>query len=151
MVDKEKAKRGAPAFGWTPELEEEICNYLANHSDSMMQACEKHPHWPARDSIYQHANDSPSFSDMFLSAKKRQAIVYVDEIFDNIKKCETESANIAKLKIEIDHKRWYASRLVPRLFGDRSQQEEDTAAKDAMIAKLLLDVERLKKEREKDY
>jgi hypothetical protein len=114
---------GKPEFKWTEELESEICEYIATHAHTIKQSCELHPHWPNRDVLYSHIGKVGKFSDMFLDAKRKQVSVYVDDTLDSIRECEPEFVHISKLKIEIDHKRWYAARLCPRLFGDKTQTE----------------------------
>ena|SRR5579863_4488505 len=114
---------GKPEFEWTEELELEICEYISTHAHTIKQSCEFNPHWPSRDTLYSHIGKVGKFSDMFLDAKRKQVSVYVDETMDSIIECQPEFVHISKLKIELDHKRWYASRLCPRLWGDKSAVE----------------------------
>ncbi len=114
---------GKPAFKWSEELELEICDYIATHPHTLKQGCQLHPHWPALDALYSHIAKVGKFGELYLEAKRKQVLVYVDETIDLIRECEPEFVHISKLKIEIDHKRWYAGRLCPRMWGDKLQTE----------------------------
>ena len=114
---------GKPEFKWTEELENEICEYIATHAHTLKQCCDIHPHWPKQDTIYSRIAKISKFADMYVDSKRKQVLIYVEETFDSIRECEPEFVHISKLKIEIDHKRWYAARLCPRLFGDKTQTE----------------------------
>lgn len=127
-------KVGRPT-DYTPALAEEICDAIATHPLSLNKLCEKNPHWPVPRSIYRWLSKYPIFSQMYASAKICQVSPLVEEIIDIAddcskdtiysekgESCDTEWVNRSRLRV--DTRKWFAAKLVPRLYGDNVLAQE---------------------------
>lgn len=124
-----KTKIGRPT-DYTPELAEEICNVIASSSKGITRLCSARDHWPCPDTIFTWLRQHKEFSEQYAQAKRHQVDVLVEDILDiaddasldNVVNdngdigCNTEWINRARLKI--DTRKWLASKLVPRVYGN---------------------------------
>lgn len=129
-----KTKAGRPTQ-YSHNLAKEICSVISTSSKGLAELCKTHPHWPCRDTIYTWISEHEEFSDMYARAKKFQIEVLIDEILeiaddtmqDNI---VTSKGNVIannewinRARLKIDTRKWLASKLAPRLYGDKIQNE----------------------------
>jgi hypothetical protein len=116
-------KTGRPST-YSIEMGKEICDVLSTSSLGIKKLCLANSHWPHPDTIYQWLKNHEEFSDQYARGKKLQVEVLVDEILeiaDDAANDNMIAINSAKLKI--DTRKWIASKLVPRLYGDKIQSE----------------------------
>ena len=66
----------------TPEIMKDICFQLRTSHFMLEELCEKNPHWPCCQSIYEWRIKDPSFGEMFARAKQAQIEVLVARIFN---------------------------------------------------------------------
>jgi len=109
--------------------------YHYKHKSRLKKPCARYPHWPSYNTIYTWLANNNDFRDQYARAKKLQVEVLIDEILEiaddtqhdtiiseNGKKiANNEWINHARLKI--DTRKWLAAKLVPRLYGDKIQNE----------------------------
>lgn len=124
---------------YTQELADEICNTIASSSVGTKKLCKKNPNWPSQDTIFTWLKIRKEFSEQYAQAKRHQVEVLVDEILeiaddssnDTIIKVDEEgnereicnSEWINRSRLRIDTRKWVASKLVPRLYGDKLQYD----------------------------
>ena len=125
-----KSKKGRPT-DYTTELADEICSTIALSSKGIGRLCKDNPSWPTKETIFSWLKTYGDFSDQYARAKRLQIEVLVDEIIeiaddssqDNIINkqgqiiCNNESINRARLRI--DTRKWIASKLAPKIYGDK--------------------------------
>lgn len=127
----EKKRRGAPSFPYTTEIAKEICQTIAKTPKSINQLCAAYPHFPKQTTIFEWIAENEEFSKLYLEAKQKQVLAYMEEtydiaddssrdvIIDHAGNVKPNSEFINRSKIRIELRKWHASRLMPKLFGDR--------------------------------
>lgn len=129
-----KRKVGRPSL-YTPELAKEICDKIAKSSLGLNHLKAENPHWPHVDTIFEWRANNAEFSEMYANAKRTQIECYINdiiEISDNTTKDRivnekgnevTDTTSILRARLMVDTRKWLASKLVPKLYGDNSRTE----------------------------
>lgn len=132
---KNNPNSGRPKIKCTPELAEKICNAISTTSASLKQICKENPEFPNPSTIFQWIAYDEIFSNLYLEAKQKQVLAHMEktyEIADDVSMDEMIDDNgnvrmngefVARSKLRIELRKWQAARLMPRLFGDKIQNE----------------------------
>ncbi len=126
---------GRPAFNWTNQLEDAICAAIAVTPKGLDHISKSHPDFPSADTIYKHRNDSEDFAVKYARAKASQVLRFADEIIEiaddssrdmkeveiteGVKVKQLDREHIERVRIRIDTRKWLASKLAPKIFGDK--------------------------------
>jgi hypothetical protein len=132
------AKMGRPE-SYDPHLADEIIQKIQSEPKGLKQLCAENEHWPHPATIYGWTYNYPKFFDLYWKAKVNQAHLYVDESFDLTNEVRGDKDMSQWLSTAIGLRKWYAARLVPRLYGEKMKLEnleEQNAEKDKEIAAL---------------
>jgi len=148
-----KAKQGRPTI-YTQELADEICSQLAN-GDSMRTVC-KPDEMPCKATLFMWMRTNQAFLDQYTRAKQESADALTDEMLDiaddstndYIKTDEgdkkVDQEHIQRSRLRIETRKWLASKLKPKKYGDRQQidvvdktDSPDEEELDARIANLI--------------
>src|ERR1700744_2034443 len=113
-------KMGRPTL-YTDELAKEICNTIATHGVGLETLCRENPHWPSARVIYRWINDRTNFRQAYAIAKREQVEVFINDILE-ISDEVTQDTHRDRLRI--DTRKWLASKLIPRLWGKSTEDEE---------------------------
>ena len=123
-MTKRAKKRPAhrPPFDWTPEIEEKILTEIMCGS-SLARICgtERDPDLPSESTFYARLAKDPEFSERYARAREAQGHREADEIREIADLATPEQAQVAKLRI--DARKWRASKLAPKVYGDRQTVE----------------------------
>jgi len=125
---------GRPSL-YTPEIVEAICNDLA-HGKSLVKICEL-PGMPCYATVANWLADKskPDFLEKYARAREAQADYLFDEIVEiaddgtrDIRVADdgreiVDYDHIARAKLRVDTRKWAASKLAPKKYGDRIAQE----------------------------
>lgn len=106
--------RGRPS-GYSLELAEEICQRLAD-GGSLRKICEDGD-MPTRETVRVWLRDNAEFQQMYGRARIEQAEGFVDRMMERAESVTTENA--AACRIFVDAVKWYAAKLLPKVYGDR--------------------------------
>ncbi|MGA7524528.1 MAG: hypothetical protein WBW84_18905 [Acidobacteriaceae bacterium] len=102
---------------WTPELEDKIADLL--ESKSLLTVCAENPDLPSRASINRHLDSSAAFETKCARARKNHALKILEAVQTEVLTAKTkEAAYVANVKAS--HAQWYVTKLLPRIFGDRT-------------------------------
>jgi hypothetical protein len=133
------AHPGGRPTDYTPELADEICDKIATSPRGLIALCAENPHWPSRETIYAWKRSKKEFSDKYTQAKIDQIEPLVDECIDiaddtsqdtlvrydhngdEYETCNNEFINRSRLRI--DTRKWFASKLAPKIYGDKKTTE----------------------------
>lgn len=125
-VDKPKNKGGRPSK-YNEELADRFCRKVATTTLGLEKLCASDPEFPCADTIYQWRIDFPSFSEKYTIAKQKQADILIEEIMDIADTCannyENGSEYVMATRLQIDTRKWFASKLLPKVYGDKVQNE----------------------------
>ncbi len=108
---------GRPSI-YSDELAAEICERLAA-GESLNVIC-RDAHMPTRQAVHEWiADNRAGFGDKYARARAAQADHYADEIVEIV---DTET-DPARARVRMDGRKWVASKLAPRKYGDRLETE----------------------------
>jgi len=122
---------------YTTELGEEICNEIATTSNGLDAIC-KNDKFPSSTTVYNWLNDESKseFLEKYTRAREVQADLLADQIIsiadnhdnDTIINPNTGAAQInaewvARCRLQVDARKWKASKLAPKKYGDKVQTE----------------------------
>lgn len=119
---EDKLPKGRPSK-YSTELGVAICNYVASSTDGMRKMCRNNENFPCADTLMQWRLNYPDFSARYAQSKLIQADLFAEEIIDIIDDCETISDNIMKARAQVDTRKWLASKLLPKAYGEKVQNE----------------------------
>ena len=119
-------KRPRDPVRYSSELADEICRRLAA-GEGLNTIC-KDQRMPDESSVRQWVGeDRDGFAPKYARAREMQAEHWVSEIVqiaDSVRKGATsEEVNAARLAV--DTRKWVASKLLPRRYGDRLDVQQD--------------------------
>lgn len=122
--------KGRPST-YNDDIAAEICSRLAK-GQSLNSMC-KLDHMPDITTVYEWMFKHPSFSQKYAKAREDQADTMADEIQEIVdeepERVQSEygsyvdSGYVANKRLRIDARKWIASKLKPKRYGDKVQQE----------------------------
>ena len=122
---------------YTPELAAQICLHISR-GDSLRSFC-RAPDAPDASTIYDWIHRHSEFAKQYARARETQAEHWADELVDLADKAE--DAQLARL--QIDTRKWVASKLLPKKYGER-QQIEHSSDPDKPLTVLVRSAEELR-------
>ena len=118
-----KSNAGRPTL-YSAELAEKICNRVMLDPRGLPTICRENGDLPHSDTIYEWIAKNDQFSDMYARAKRAQITMLVDRMIENILIVDGKN-EIMKMRLLTDTIKWQACKLVPRLYGDRTESKVD--------------------------
>jgi len=122
---------------YTQELADEICS-LFSEGKSMRYICELEG-MPSKQTLFNWFRTKTGFVDQYARAKEESADAFADDILgiaddstnDYMEKKNNDgstyealnSENIQRSRLRIDSRKWLASKLKPKKYGDKIQTE----------------------------
>lgn len=110
---------------YRPYIADEICNRIAN-GESLVSIC-RDGEMPNAATVYEWLKKQPEFADRYARARETQADVLADEIVA-IADDYSPDRDVQRDKLRIDARKWYASKLKPKVYGDRQQIDANVDA-----------------------
>lgn len=104
---------GGRPTGYNKEIANTICKRLSN-GESLASIC-RDAKMPARSTVHYWLIDHQEFLDKYEVAREIQADVYADEM-ENI---AIEEKDVQRARLRIDTRKWIASKLKPKRYGDK--------------------------------
>lgn len=114
-------------------IADEVCRRLAN-GESLRKMC-RDDSLPSRETIRQWLRDVPEFVGQYARAREEQADHYAEEIIDIAD--TSEDAQIGRLRI--DARKWTASKLAPKKYGDKLDLNHAGAVKIEEVRRVIVD------------
>lgn len=118
---------------YTQEIAGEICEEIVN-GKSLRAIC-RQDNMPALSTVFLWLSKEKSFSDQYARAKEEQAELLADEIVqiaddglndtyvDENGNRRTDQDVIARSRLRVDARKWVASKLKPKKYGDFQRTE----------------------------
>lgn len=123
-----RRKIGRPT-DYTKDMADKICEKISGGL-SLRAICAE-PGMPARGTVYRWLIENADFQDQYTRAREKQADYFAEEIIEIADSAEAESAAVSKAKLQIDARKWAASKIAPKKYGDK--QEIDVKSSDGSI------------------
>ncbi len=131
---------GRPS-GYSEEIADLICAGLSNGNH--LSAVLKAEGMPNPATVYRWITGNPSFREKYALAREIQAEVLVGEIIeiaddstgditeedhgDGVVTQRVNQENINRSRLRVDARKWYASKVLPKKYGDRLELSGDAA------------------------
>lgn len=145
IMSDDKKPLGRPTI-YNEELAQRICDLTASSSRGLKILCNEHDDLPVDSVVYQWLAKYPGFSSKYREAKEQQGLCYSEKVMETIWNVDERTEAIAKAKLILDASKWHLSKLAPKTFGDRKEEDKVDTTK-AVIEALAP----LIKKHEKDY
>jgi len=104
---------------YSEKLAESLLRRLAD-GETLLSIC-KSSRVPHRDTIRRWVRDKPDFRRRYLDARATWGDRLAEEVVEIADACEQETGPVSKARVQIDARKWAASRLNPIRWGDRTQ------------------------------
>ncbi|MGE4718789.1 ubiquitin carboxyl-hydrolase [Yersinia enterocolitica] len=116
-----KNKGGRPS-DYTPEIAETICNLLME-GESLRAIC-KRDDVPHIATVLAWLHRHEEFHEQYVRAREIQAEVMAEDIIMYADSAAEEASAVAKARLQVDARKWYASKVATRRYGDRVQHDQ---------------------------
>ena len=146
MAKERKEPFGRPTI-YTEELADKICDVVATHTEGLDALCEMFDWMPGTNVIYGWRHKHLSFSQKYLQAKQSQGELYSEETFkiasnkpvyfDSEGNERVDAGAVAWQKMNVNLRQWHASKLAPKIYGDKQQSESTITVKHESDLKAL--------------
>ena len=124
LTKEGQPRRHAVFVQYSPEIAQTICDYIAEGL-SLPKICKK-PGMPARFTIRRWLDDHPEFAVLHDKAREDAAESFANEIVDLADAKppldqwgRIDSAFVQRQRLRVDARKWVASKLKARVYGDR--------------------------------
>jgi hypothetical protein len=137
---------------YTEAIADEICERLSE-GESLRKIC-LDEHMPNKATVFRWLAARQDFSDQYARARESQADALADEIVDIADEVEHdtyldkdghETINqevIARSRLRVDARKWVASKLKPKVYGDKVEASLNHSGKlDSRIEMVIVDRE----------
>lgn len=108
---------GRPS-SFTQEVADAICERLAD-GESLRAIC-RSDGMPAMSMVFRWLQAHPSFREQYTDAREAQADALVEDMLDI---SDTPSGDAKRDRLRVDTRKWIASKMKPKKYGDRTQHE----------------------------
>lgn len=117
------------------EIAQEICDVISTTSKGLKTLSREIEHWPDATTIYAWIMRHEEFAKQYLTARQLQAQIFVDEVIeicDDVSKDwrkdkdgndVVDHDHISRAALKINTRKWVACKLIPRIYGDKTQTE----------------------------
>lgn len=141
----DKHPGGRPS-DYSEEMAARICDLVSTHTCGLPRLCDMYDDIPSKATINLWRYKNPEFSAKYALAKLKQAELLAEECLEisddasrdrrtNEKGFEEQNHEfVARSRLRIDTRKWLASKLLPRQYGEAAKTPEE---KKALVAELL--------------
>lgn len=133
------SKTGAPKTKDLPDIREKILRRIAS-GESLRAVCkDKEAGMPDTSTVFDWIHKDPEFANQYARARELQSDALVDEILEIADDGSNDTYttvdddgnvvervnhdHIARSKLRVDARKWYASKVYPKRYGDRQEIE----------------------------
>lgn len=166
---KKAARPGNPSI-YTTELATKVCEHIANGLS--LRAIAAIPDMPSTSTIMAWLDgDRPEFSEQYARAREAQADKMAEDIIaiadeectmiraskhgldgddDGMQEVVFDTTAVARNRLRVDARKWLASKLAPKKYGDKIQNEHTGAGGGAIEVKSTVTLVRAPARRDED-
>ncbi len=143
---KPKAPIGRPTK-YSQALADKICEQVSISSIGLRKMCTMFPEFPTHESVLLWRRKYPEFSAQYREAKLQQAELFAEDIIDIADDDSGDviygengivqnSEFIARSRVKIDARKWIACKLLPKVYGDKSEVTNNNVADEELKSSL---------------
>jgi len=127
---------GGRPTDYSPELTARICERLAV-GESLRSIC-RDDEMPSMASIFLWLSKHPEFSEQYARAREAQAESHADRI---VEIADDDTIDPNHKRIMVDARKWVASKLKPKRYGDKAEVEHKGDVGLTVVVKRFTDAE----------
>jgi len=127
---------GGRPTDYSPELTARICERLAV-GESLRSIC-RDDAMPSMASIFLWLSKHPEFSEQYARAREAQAESHADRI---VEIADDDTIDPNHKRIMVDARKWVASKLKPKRYGDKAEVEHKGDVGLTVVVKRFTDAE----------
>lgn len=109
---------------YNEELADKILGQLV--SGKSLRRIMKDDDMPNIDSIFEWVRNHQKFSERYKEARQMQAEFFIDEIMEI---ADGTVEDVQRSRLMVDTRKWYASKIIPKIYGDKLTTEDVTKDK----------------------
>lgn len=148
IQNKPKHPGGRPSE-YTKEKGDLICEIVATHPIGLPTLCKMYNEMPSEPTIQRWRYQYEEFRLKYAYAKVQQADLLAEQCLQISDDSTPE--NIAVDRLRVDSRKWLASKLLPKQYGDRVLLEQKTEENEQLKEELLLLRAKLDKQNKKEF
>lgn len=107
---------------FTPEIANEICERLSK-GESLRKICESDDFLPSARTVHRwlalEDEWALAFRQQYARAREAQADFYAEDVVDISDEAVADAVEVARNRLRIDARKWYAGKLAPKKYGDK--------------------------------
>ena len=134
LPTKPKNPVGRPTE-YTREKGALICERIATHDCGLPKLCKMYPDMPSEPTIQRWRYQNVEFRMKYAQAKMLQADLLAEQCLDIAEDSTPE--NVAVDRLRCDTRKWLASKLLPKQYGDKLLLEQKTEENEQLKLELL--------------
>ncbi len=124
--------KGGPPTILNEELADKIFNRIATSTIGTGKLCDMYDDMPCENAIYEWRLKYPWFGEKYAQAKMKQAELMAEKLvemcyvptYEDEKGVErVDAGRVAAQRLLVDTVKWQASKLAPKVYGDKSHPE----------------------------
>ena len=154
---------GGRPTDYNSEIAKIICERVATHTCGLARLCDMYDDLPDKTTINLWRSKHEEFSIQYAQSKLKQADLLAEECLDisddargdiKLDKDGNETINaefVARSRLRVDTRKWLASKLLPKQYGNQKQIDELEAQKDVMREEIKELRAELDAKNKKDY
>lgn len=130
LSEEQKKPVGRPAK-YSDYIANRVCELIATNTCSLDDLCTDNPDIPSRQTIYRWRWENDLFCYKYAKAKMFQAELLAEEL-DELSHQKTyytdsegnqrvDTGQVAAQRLIVDTRKWIATKLAPRIYGDKTQ------------------------------
>ena len=128
---------GGRPTDYSIELADRICVELCE-GKNLGQVC-RMDGMPSPGTVYTWLQRHAEFAEKYAQARKIQAEVLVTQLLDLadedvIEGDRSDSARVNQQRLKLDTRKWYVSKVLPKLYGERVEEERGQDRLDEVLA-----------------
>ena len=135
MSEKSRKEPFGRPLEYTPEIGDRICELVATHPIGLPRLCEMYPELPAQSTINRWRYQIEDFRDKYTESKRFQSEILAEEIleisdyserdtsYDKHGNAHCDSEWVMRSRLRVDSRKWLASKLAPKIYGEKQQVE----------------------------
>ena len=119
---------------YTTAMGDLICRRIATSTIGTNKLCDMYDDMPSENAIYEWRIDHPDFGEKYAQAKMKQAELSAEKILelsvvptyvDAEGVTRVDSGRVAAQRLLVDSIKWQASKLAPKVYGERKVTEHE--------------------------
>lgn len=138
---------------YTIEIAKQICLAISTSNKGLFYICSHNDEFPDRKTVYAWLSKHPEFRNMYAEAKMQQADYLSEEIIeiadDSTNDTEFKRGEkvenrewVNRSRLRVDTRKWLASKLYPRVYGDKIQSDINAKVEAKVDATISVDESR---------